>query len=72
MGKDKILESQKRPRKIVKQDITEDQFMNVLEQVCQPVQGESKSDSIEGQSSAIHQSDDCNGKHTHSNKTVNT
>lgn len=31
-------ESVQRPRKIVKQDITEEQFMAILRQVCQPLE----------------------------------
>jgi hypothetical protein len=62
----------RRLREVVKREITEEQFMNILERVCQPVQDESKSDLKEGQPSAIHQSDGCSEMHTHSNKTVNT
>jgi hypothetical protein len=35
MGKEQI---QKRPRKIVNQDITRDEFMNILKKVCRPIE----------------------------------
>lgn len=59
-------------RKIVKQDITEDQFMNILGRACNPIELVSESDSKEVQPSESRQGDDCNGTHIHSDKTVNT
>lgn len=60
-------ELQKRPRKIVKRDITEEQFYTLLDRAIHPI--EEQSDSASTQTSESRQSDGCSGKHTHLDRT---
>ncbi len=54
-----------RPRKVVKQDITKEQFLANLSKVCQPLSKESaKSDSEKTGTLESHPSDDCIGTNT--------
>jgi len=65
------VKKQRRPREIVKRDITESQFMTILEKVCQPIGIKtSESASKEGQTSGSHRSDGYTEKRTRSSKTV--
>ena len=56
-----------RKRKIIKRDITKDQFLTILNRACRPANQQSDSESVE--TSESHHSDDYSEKHTHSDKT---
>ena len=59
-----------RQRKIIKRDLTEEQFMVILGKVCQPVKKKpTESDSEQLQTSVARHSDGCSETHTHLDKT---
>jgi len=62
-----------RPRKIVKRDIAENQFMTILKKVCRPIGIKTNESALKrGQTSGSRRSDGYSGKRTRSSKTVGT
>jgi len=55
-------------RKVIKREITKEQFLTILGRACEPIE-KSQPDSEPTETSELHHPDDYNEKYIHSSKT---
>lgn len=72
MTKERKEQSDKRPRKIVKRDITKDQFFALLDKACQPIKKSALSGSVQTKTLESGHHGGYSGRHTHSRKIEET